>query len=138
VIVVKCGIESGGWCSKETRGTYGCAFGEILGMVKGISPTMSPLRLGMGSAFVLHEVWCKEATFQSLFLELYYSIARDKEALVSDYSDSSGTYTHWNSSFIRAIQDWELESLDSFLNLLYSLRRQIECCGPHLEITASK
>ena len=29
-------------------------------------------------------------------------------------------HVHWNPCFIRAVQDWELESLVAFLNLLYS------------------
>lgn len=41
-----------------------------------------------------------------------YSIARDKEALVSDYLESFRTSIHWNLSFIKG----ELESLYSFLN----------------------
>jgi hypothetical protein len=28
--------------------------------------------------------------------------------------------THWNPSFLRAVQDWKLESLVAFHNLLYS------------------
>ena len=39
---------------------------------------------------------------------------------MSTYLDSSVSSIYWNLSFIRAILDWELESLDSFLNLLYS------------------
>ncbi len=39
---------------------------------------------------------------------------------MSDYLDSSGSYAHWNPSFLRAVQDWELESLVTFLDLLYS------------------
>jgi hypothetical protein len=66
-----------------------------------------------------HDVWCGAATLKSSLLELY-SISCNKEALVSNYLDSSGTSTHWNPSFTRAVQDWELESLDSSINLLYS------------------
>jgi hypothetical protein len=38
---------------------------------------------------------------------------------VSDYLEPSNSYIHWNSSFIKIVQDWELGSLDSFLNTLY-------------------
>jgi hypothetical protein len=56
---------------------------------------------------------------QSLFPELY-SIAMDKEALVLDYMNSFGTYVHRNPTFLRAVQDWELESIVAFLDLLYT------------------
>jgi len=36
---------------------------------------------------------------------------------VSDYMDSFGTYVHWNPSFFRVVQDWELESLVAFLDI---------------------
>jgi hypothetical protein len=71
-----------------------------------------------------HDVWCEEAALKSSFLELY-SITCDKEALVSDYLDSSGTYIHCNPSFIKAIQDWEQESLVSFLNLIFASKTHL-------------
>jgi hypothetical protein len=39
---------------------------------------------------------------------------------VSDYMDLSSPHTVLNLSFVRATHDWEIESLDSFINLLYS------------------
>jgi hypothetical protein len=77
-------------------------------------------RVGDGSRICFwHDVWCGEAALKSSFQELY-SIAHDKEFLVSDYLEHSDTYIHWNPSFFRAIQDWELEFLVVFLDLLYS------------------
>jgi hypothetical protein len=39
---------------------------------------------------------------------------------VLDYMDVFGTFVHWNLSFLRVVQDWELVSLVAFLDLLYS------------------
>jgi hypothetical protein len=142
VIVEKYGVLEGVGVQRKLEGPMGCAFGGILGMVGGISPTLSPSRLGMDPVFVFGMMFGAEKLLSSLhFLELYL-IARDKEALVSDYLDSFGTSIPLESEFHRAVQDWELESLDSFLNLLYSLKthlgRWIECCGPQLAIMALK
>jgi hypothetical protein len=60
------------------------------------------------------DVLCGDVALKYSFSELY-SIAFNKEAVVSNYLDPSNSSLHWNPSFIRAIQDWELESLDSFL-----------------------
>lgn len=60
-------------------------------------------RVGDGSH--LHfwqDVWCGEATLEFLFPEIY-SITQDKEALVSDYWDSFGSYIHWNLNFLRVL-----------------------------------
>lgn len=40
------------------------------------------------------------------------------EALVLDYMDYSGSYVHWSPNCFKAAQDWEFESLISFLNIL--------------------
>lgn len=70
--------------------------------------------------FWLH-VLCGEAALKASFPDLYL-IAQDKEALVSDYLDSSTISVHWNPMFTKAVQGWELESLNFLLNMLYSLR----------------
>jgi hypothetical protein len=44
---------------------------------------------------------------------------------MSNYLDLSSFTSLWNPSFIRATHDWELESLDSFPNLLYSLNTHL-------------
>jgi hypothetical protein len=65
------------------------------------------------------DVWCREGALKYSFLG-FYSIVCNKEALVTCYLDFSSSLILWNPSFIRTAHDWELESLNSFLNLLYS------------------
>jgi hypothetical protein len=75
---------------------------------------LSPSRLGMGPRIHFwHDVWCGKAALKTIFPYLYL-IAREKETVISDYLNSSKISFHWNPSFTRAVQDWELESLDSF------------------------
>jgi hypothetical protein len=47
VIVEKYGVQRGVGVQRKLEGPMGCAFRGILGMAGGISPTLSPSRLGM-------------------------------------------------------------------------------------------
>jgi hypothetical protein len=60
-----------------------------------------------------HGIWCGDSALKGSFPE-FFSLARNKEALVSDYMDCSSPQTLWNLSFIRDVNDWEIESIDSF------------------------
>lgn len=95
------------------------ALGGILGTVK----ELLQLCLLQGWKWIpqsfLAYVQCVKMTLKLSFPELY-PIAYNKDALVSDYLGSSDNYIHWNWRFIKAVQDWEFESLHLFLNLLYS------------------
>ena len=51
-----------------------------------------------------------------------YRLARDKNALVATHMQVRLDSAHWSLDFIRDIQDWELESITSFLDLLYSTK----------------
>jgi hypothetical protein len=56
-------------------------------------------------------------------MEVYpglYSIASNKVASIADNSDLVSGSCQWNVSFIRALNDWEVEELASFYSLLYS------------------
>ena len=47
-------------------------------------------------------------------------MARNKEASVPELISFSLDSYHWNISFTQLGQDWELESIASFMDLLYS------------------
>lgn len=55
-----------------------------------------------------------------LFPELY-RIARNKDASVRDLLSLSGTSLNLDVCFIREAQDWEVESIIVFMDLLYSV-----------------
>ena len=65
------------------------------------------------------DVWCIDSSLKSAYPELYH-IARAKDAFVANNFQCRGNSIHWEVTFSRLAQDWELESFSSFLELLYS------------------
>jgi hypothetical protein len=82
---------------------------------------MFPIRLGMAFAFIFGIIFGAVIVLQKCSFRKFFSFAHNKEALVSEYMDRSSPRTLWNLNFIRDVHDWEIESLDSFLTLLYSM-----------------
>jgi hypothetical protein len=95
VIVEKYGIQK-----EKLECHTGWAFGGILGIVGGNNfSNLVSYRVGDGSRIrFLHDVWYEEVALKSSFPELY-SLARNKEASVSNYVDPSSTYIHWSPRF---------------------------------------
>ena len=62
--------------------------------------------------------WCEGLPLKNIFLELY-NIASNKDASVAELLLSSEANYHWNIGFTRPIQDWELESVISFMDVIY-------------------
>jgi hypothetical protein len=64
-------------------------------------------------------LWCGTSTLKEAYLELF-CIARNMDALVADHIQYRNDAVHWVLNMTRPAQDWELKSLSSFLDLLYS------------------
>ena len=63
--------------------------------------------------------WCGTGSLKDGFPELF-RIARNKEALVRDHIRYQNGGVYWDLNFTRHAQDWELEAVFSFMELLYS------------------
>jgi hypothetical protein len=63
--------------------------------------------------------WCGETTLKSRFPKLYQLVS-NPEASVQELASFIGSSFHWNVSFTRSIQDWELESVAEFLDVIYT------------------
>jgi hypothetical protein len=64
-------------------------------------------------------VWCGSLPLREVFPGLY-SLASNKEATIAGNHDSLSGSHQWNVSFLRSLNDWEVEDLASFYGLLYS------------------
>lgn len=74
---------------RKFESPMGGAFRGILGMARGISPTLSPLGLGTGLVFVFGMMFVAVKLLSKL-----YSIAHDKKVLVSDFYSLESKYHH--------------------------------------------
>ena len=68
-----------------------------------------------------HDVWRWDCSFKETFLELF-CFTRDKETLVADHIFAHNDVVHWDIHFITLVHDWEVYSVSSFFNVLYSTR----------------
>ncbi len=101
----------------------GWVFDNILGRAGistlGISSLKSEIvRISSFGMIYRVVIWyCKTDAFSKL-----YRLARDKNALVATHMQVRLDSAHWSLDFIRDVQDWDLESITSFLDLLYSTK----------------
>jgi hypothetical protein len=122
VVEAKYGNMWGGWCTKAVKGSYGVSLWKSIqqGWVC-FSPCISYL-VGTGDSVQFwHHNWCTPLPLKLLYPELF-SIAREGEASVAALLSIRDGALHWDINFLRNIQDWELEFLCSFMDVIYSLR----------------
>ena len=68
-------------------------------------------------------MWCGDCALKEAFLGLF-CLSRARDSLVLEVMCWTGGRIHWNFQFRRAPQDWEEDSFDRFMAIVYSLRVQ--------------
>jgi len=61
--------------------------------------------------------WCRESSLANCYPELF-RICRNKEAGVADLMQFANGILHWDLHFVQPIQDWELESLMTLMDII--------------------
>uniref|UniRef100_A0A2N9IE81 Reverse transcriptase zinc-binding domain-containing protein n=1 Tax=Fagus sylvatica TaxID=28930 RepID=A0A2N9IE81_FAGSY len=119
IVEIKYGGLWGGWCSNYVAGPHGKGLWKHIRKGWPQFADHVHFRVGDGAhiKFWQHQ-WCGETPLQRRFPELY-QLASNREASVKDLALYDGTSFHWNVSFTRLVQDWELESVAEFLDVIY-------------------
>ena len=110
----------GGWCTKMVTSPCGVNLWRFIrsGWLNFSKLLVYDVGDGTRVKFWKH-VWCGDCTFQKAFLELYF-LSRSKDSLVDEVMGWSVGRIHWNVQFRHPPQDWEQESFDRFMGLVYS------------------
>ena len=120
VIREKYGSMEGGWMSTHNRGSHGVGLWKYIRAGWDKFARFVKFKVGDGSRIRLWEdVWCIDVPLKEAFPGLY-CLACIKDAYVADSILFRGEDAHWEINFTRTMQDWEIGTISSFLELLYS------------------
>ena len=122
VIVGKYGSLIGGWSSNSVQGTHGVGLWKHIRKGWEKFSQFFKFEVGDGSRTIFWlDFWCGEGPLKDTYPEPFW-LAQNKNALVGDYMDSRNGCLHWELQFSCSVQYWELESVSTFLDLLYSAK----------------
>ena len=120
VIEMKYGNDWGGWCMKKVTSAYGVSLWRHIriGWMSFSKLLLYDVGDGTKVKFWKH-VRCGDRILQEAFTELY-CISRTKDSSVTEVMCWPGRRIHWDAKFHLLPQDWEQESFDLFMDMVYS------------------
>ena len=118
VICNKFGETNGGWQTCDLKGSYGTSLWKEIRKEWPIffQNAVFSLRDGRRINFS-KDVWRGEETLCSIYPSLF-NLALNKEATVADMWDSGRGEGCWFPTFLRPLNDWEIEEVERFLQTL--------------------
>ena len=123
VIRSKFGEDYGGWSSGDINGGFGVGLWKEIRKEWPQLIQNSYFTLGNGRRIRFwKDVWCGEEALSLMFPNLFRLTAQ-KNARVAELWNWDSGEGGWNPIFLCAFNDWELEEVDRFLQVLY--RKQI-------------
>ena len=121
VVEVKYGCAWGSWCTGSVVGPYGVSLWKYISRGRTSLACYIVYEIGDGSRVKFwRDRWCGETPLAASYPELY-RFCRDKEASAAELMKFTNGVLHWDVSFFRAIHNWELEAMLSFMYTIHGI-----------------
>ena len=118
-IYCKFGESTGGWHTRDLKGGYGTSLWKEIRKEWLVFFENAVFALGDGRRINFwSDVWCGGVALCNLF-PILFNLASNKEGKVADIWDSGEGAGCWSPTFLRALNDWELEEMTRFLHILH-------------------
>ena len=119
VISCKFGESSGGWHTGDLRGGYGTSLWKEIRKEWPSFFQSSVFALGDGKRINFwKDTWCGGEALSARFPSLF-NLALNKDARVADIWESGVGDGGWSPTFLRSLNDWEIEEMVRFLQILH-------------------
>ena len=120
VVDSKCGSQWGGWCSARVQVPHGVGLWKFIRAGWDSFSRHLAFKIGDGTRVKLWlDTWCGDQPLCDRFPDLF-RLVRMPAASVADHLQILGSSHHWDITFSRQVQDWELETVTALMELLYS------------------